>query len=229
MEEQQSWRNNLTDGTEFKSRNSVPKEIYHNNQILFVKHSRKSYLQREHDINTLQLVVNCVLPLFNPALETVIMHSKQLTSWEAKHINTHIVLPVLLLQITIVWAAFPLSPVLLSCLARISVFHITENRRMWFHTDKFPFLLSGSGAGDFLSDRVRTVLLLLQANVAGPDHTGRYTLQYMFVVMCNFLHSYITPYTPTVEGINPLKALFSLVCHAGLHKHPGNWVTVLPS
>lgn len=37
-------------------------------------------------------------------------------------------------------------------------------------------LLPGSGAGDLLSDRVWTLLLILQTNVASPIHTGRYTV-----------------------------------------------------
>lgn len=36
-----------------------------------------------------------------------------------------------------------------------------------------PFVLLGSGAGDLLPDRVWTLLLLLQAVVAGTIHTGR--------------------------------------------------------
>lgn len=53
---------------------------------------------------------------------------------------THAVLPVLLLLlgITSVLAALPLSPTFLSCLARISVFHITQSRSAWFHATKFP-------------------------------------------------------------------------------------------
>lgn len=93
------------------------------------------------------------------------------------HTRTHCV-PVLLLllRITSVLAALPLSSMFLSCLARISVFHITEDKIVWFYTTKFLFLLLGGGAGDLLSHRVWTVLLLLQANAAGPVHTGRYAL-----------------------------------------------------
>lgn len=93
------------------------------------------------------------------------------------HTHTKTVSPVslLLLGITNVLAELSLYPVFLSCLARICVFHITEERSACFHVTKFPFLLPGSGAGDLLSDRVWIVLLVLQANVAGPIHTGRYT------------------------------------------------------
>lgn len=63
----------------------------------------------------------------------------------------------------------------LSCLVSgICVFHITEKRSAHSYVTKFPFLLPGGGAGDLLSDRMWIVLLILQANVAGPIHTGRY-------------------------------------------------------
>lgn len=39
-----------------------------------------------------------------------------------------------------------------------------------------PFLFSGSGEGDLLPDGMWTLLFVLQANVAGSIHTGRYAL-----------------------------------------------------
>lgn len=52
--------------------------------------------------------------------------------------HSHTVLPVWLLleRIMSVLAALPLSSMFLSCLARISVFHITENRSVCFHETK---------------------------------------------------------------------------------------------
>ena len=60
--------------------------------------------------------------------------------------------------------------------SRISVFHVPQNRSTYVLTAQYSLLLLGSGAGDFLSDGVWTVLLLLQANVAGTVDTGRYVL-----------------------------------------------------
>lgn len=110
------------------------------------------------------------------------MHGKQEISLEdtlRARAHTHTLCTCLIVTVEdyqSVLAALPLSSMFLSCLARISVFHIIENKIAWFNTTKFPFLLLGGGAGDLLSDRVWTVLLLLQANAAGPVHTGRYTL-----------------------------------------------------
>lgn len=146
-----------------------------------VEHSWKNYLQTVSDRLMINLILcSClftVCSLFLRLSGTVIMLGKQEVSWvDIFQAHTHTALPVLLLRITSVLAASPLSSMSLSCLARISVFHMKENRSARFHTTKFSFLLSGSGAGDILSDGVWTVLLILQANVAGPVHTGRYAV-----------------------------------------------------
>lgn len=61
---------------------------------------------------------------------------KSLGKTSSKHALTHCVTWLLLERIMSVLAALPLSSMFLSCLARISVFHITENRSVCFHETK---------------------------------------------------------------------------------------------
>lgn len=85
---------------------------------------------------------------------------------------------MLLFGIMSVLTALPLSSSIsvMSCQGENICFPYYRAEVLSFIKLKFPFLLSGSGARDLLQDGVWTLLLLLQADAAGPVHTGRYAL-----------------------------------------------------